>query len=264
MKGLVRTYVVSLAAWSLLALSGQAAAGMVEFEFNAGNFAPGAAIDNTYWPLSSGTSSVYFAESRDGCEVNQMTVTGNTKSDFATPYDSIVAWEVEDRAWVDEACGGNYALVESTKDWFAQDKDGNVWYFGEDTEAWDHDDGCPSTSGAWQAGDDGAVAGVVMPADPVVGTWYQQEFYEGEAEDRAKVLNLDANVSIGSGAFAGCLRTKEYSPLAPGQVEHKYYCPAVGLKLINELKGKTLRVEYIGDTLPLGSTFADDGVCPAP
>lgn len=260
MNKLIRSCVLSLAAWSLLATSGAALAGQIEFEFDAADFSPGAAIDNPYWPLVAGTSFVYYAESEDGCAVNQVQVTGNTKSGFAAPYHSIVAWEVEDREWLSEECDGEYLLTESTTDWYAQDNAGNIWYFGEATTAWDHDDECPSSSGAWQAGEDGAEAGVVVPRHPVPGTWYQQEFYEGEAEDRAKVLKTDATVSIGLGTFAGCLRTKEYTPLAPGAVEQKNYCPGWGLLLIKELQGKTVRVELMGDSLPAGD-FPATGVC---
>ena len=237
-------------------------AGELVFEFDPANFTFGAAIDNSYWPLSPNSAFVYYSESEDGCAVNELRVEGGTKRDFAAPYEDVIAWEVDDREWLDEDCTGDYALMEQTTDWFAQDHEGNIWYFGEDTVAWDHEDECPSASGAWEAGQDGAIAGVVIPGDPIVGTWYQQEFFEGEAEDRAKVLKLTATVSIGLGTFTNCLGTKEYSPLSPGAVEHKYYCPdGGGLVLINELSGgKTVRVELIGDTLPAGD-FARRGVC---
>ena len=247
----------------LVATSGSASAKEVEFTFRPAKFTPGAAIDNPYFPLIAGTVLVYAAESVDGCEVNELRVTGNTKDDFGAPYTSVVAWEVEDRAWFAEGCAGEYALVEQTLDWYGQDRPGNVWYFGEDTVAWDHADECPSNEGSWEAGRDGALAGVVMPRNPIIGSWYKQEFFEGEAEDRAKVLRLNANVSIGLGTYAGCLRTKEYTPLAPGEVEQKNYCPeGGGLLLVNELHGgKTLHVEFIGSSRPAG-TYATTGVCP--
>ena len=100
-----------------------------------------------------------------------------------------------------------------------------------------------------------------MLAEPRVGDAYQQEFFEDEAEDRGKVLRLNATVAIEAGTFAGCLKTKEWSPLSPGSVEHKYYCPSGGgLMLVNELHGGTVRVEFIGSTLPAGD-FATAGVC---
>jgi hypothetical protein len=245
----------------LATAGGPAAAGELRFAFDPANFKPAQAIDNKYWPLMPG--SVFVYQEGDGCAINEVRVTGSTKDDFAPPYDSIKAWEVEDRAWVDEECTGDYALVERTTDWYAQDNDGNVWYLGEDTVAWDHEDECPSKAGSWEAGTDGAIAGVIMPGHPVIGTWYQQEFLEGEAEDRSKVLRLNAKVSIGLGTYAGCLRTKEYSPLSPGAVEHKNYCPeGGGLLRVDELSGgRTVHEELIGDSLPAGN-FATDGTCP--
>jgi len=270
MKGLVKTYVVSLAAWSLLVLPGQAAAGMVEFEFGTAEFSNPTWVNNDYWPLSTLSSPVvYMSESDDGCEVNQMIISGATRDGFGEPYNGITAIVVEDREWVDEECTGDYVLAEATEDWFAQDDAGNIWYFGEDTTAWDDDNECLTSAGSWEAGNE-AEAGVVILGSPAVGVSYQQEFYEGEAEDRAKVLRLDAPVSIDLDDYEGCMKTKEYTPLSPGDVEHKFYCPVgtgfPGLVLINELKGKTRRVEYIGVDLPgnpadFPSDFPTTDVC---
>jgi len=55
-----------------------------------------------------------------------------------------------------------------------------------------------------------------------VGDAYQQEFFEDEAEDNARVLRLNAPVNIAAGTFARCLKTKEWSPLEHGSIEHKY------------------------------------------
>ena len=249
----------SLAVMALLA--GPAAARNVEIEFDASNFTPGAQIDNQYWPLIAGTNFVYAAEEDDGCVVEKLTVTGDTKSDFGGAYSSIVAWVIDERSWISEECDGDYVLEEETLDWYAQDNAGNIWYFGEDTLSYGDEEECPDAGGSWQAGEDGAEAGVIMLAEPRVGDAYQQEFFEDEAEDRGKVLRLNATVAIEVGTFAGCLKTKEWSPLSPGSVEHKYYCPSGGgLMLVNELHGGTVRVEFIGSTLPAGD-FATAGVC---
>jgi hypothetical protein len=84
-----------------------------------------------------------------------------------------------------------------------------------------------------------------MLADPMPGMSYRQEYYEEEAEDMGKVLKLNEKVTIDYGDFEDCLKTKEWTPLAPGEVEHKYYAPGVGLVFIEELKGKTVKVELI-------------------
>jgi hypothetical protein len=234
---------------------------LLDTTFDAGNFAPGAAIDNPYWPLSPGSGFAYYSESADGCEVNLVEVMSSYKEDFPPPYESVKALEVRERAWLDEGCTGHYELVEETTDWHAQDRFGNVWYFGEATASYDSADECPSNAGAWQAGVDGAEAGIVMLANPKSGVAYRQEFSAGNAEDMGKVLRLNASVSIGLGTYAGCLVTKEWSPLAPGAIEHKYYCPVGGgLMFVEELKGKTVHVELIGNALPAGE-FASTGVC---
>jgi hypothetical protein len=262
MKALIRRALLPGLTLSLLA--GTAAAGERIFTFDAANFTPGQVIDNAFWPLMPGAVFVYYTESDGACVVNEIRVPGTTKDDFVAPYDDIVAWNVEDREWEDEECTGDYVLFEDTVDWFVPDNAGNIWYFGEDTTAYDHDDECPSDAGAWEAGLDGAEPGVVMPAAPVIGTWYQQEYFADEAEDRAKVLRIDAEVSTELGTYAGCQRTKEYSPIAPGTVEHKNYCPeGGGLVLIDELSGgKTVRVELIGSSRPPGD-YATEGVCEA-
>jgi hypothetical protein len=101
-----------------------------------------------------------------------------------------------------------------------------------------------------------------MLAKPKVGAAYRQEYLAGVAEDLGKVLRLNAAVSIAVGAFEPCLETKEWSPLELGAVEHKFYCPTGGgVALIEELKGKTLRTELTGGTLPPGN-YALAGACP--
>jgi len=138
----------------------------------------------------------------------------------------------------------NGELSEDTYDWYAQDNNGNVWYFGEDTTEY-LDDGTTSKEGSWEAGVDGAEPGIVMLAEPIPGTSYRQEYYEGNAEDMGKVLRLNARVAVEYGDFDDCLKTKEWTSLDPGVIEHKYYAPGVGLVLVKELKGTTVRVELI-------------------
>jgi hypothetical protein len=192
-------------------------------------------IDNTFWPLVPGTTFVY--EATDESERNEVYVSHDIEE--VAGVDCVV---VKDSAWEDDL------LVEYTIDWYAQDKDGNVWYFGEYSEAYEYDDYgnliATTTEGSWEAGVDGAEPGIVMLANPQPGKSYRQEFYEGIAEDMAKVLRLNASVSVAYGDFEDCLKTKEWTPLEPGVIEHKYYARGVGLVLVEELKGKK-RVELI-------------------
>ncbi len=84
----------------------------------------------------------------------------------------------------------NGRLREDTIDWYAQDKHGTVWYFGEDTKTLDDKGQVESRSGSFQAGRDGARAGIFMPGKPKVGQAFQQEYYKGQAEDHFQILSL--------------------------------------------------------------------------
>lgn len=253
--------VAALAAVLALWSEASSAVQLLDATFDAGRFVPGAAIDNPYWPLVPGTSFAYYSESREGCAANLVEVTNQYKADFPAPYQSVSALVVRDREWVSEECDGVYRLVEDTKDWYAQDTAGNVWYFGEASVAYDAEEECPSREGSWEAGVDGAEPGIIMLAEPRPGVAYRQEFAAGTAEDLARVLRLNATVNVGSATYAGCLVTKEWSPLEHGSIEQKYYCPAGGgLVLIREHHGRTVRVEYVGSALPDG-TYAPRGTC---
>ena len=121
----------------------------------------------------------------------------------------------------------NGELVEETWDFYSQDKDGNVWYFGEEVD--NYDDGqLTDHNGAWEAGVDGAIPGIIMPAMLVVGMKYRQEFYENEAEDVAEVISLDENLTISYGTYSKVLKTEEWTPLEPAAREYKYYAEGVG------------------------------------
>jgi hypothetical protein len=174
-------------------------------------------IDNPYFALAPGTVFLYEGPSGGEPEVNKMVVTHETKSILG-----VACVVVADSVKV------NGELVEATIDWYAQDKDGNVWYFGEDSK--EYENGVVvSTAGSWEAGVDGAEPGYVMLADPDVGHVYRQEYYRGEAEDMAQVLSLDASTTVPYGSFQNCLETKEWTPLEPGVSERKYYAAGVGM-----------------------------------
>lgn len=238
-----------LAATIMLSISFSATPGAakeIKLPFNPANFSQPLEIDNPLLPMVPGTVYLYRAEGPDGCEENRVTVTFATKAIAA----GVTARVVEDIAFEDEDCNGTLVKVEETFDWFAQDNSGNVWYLGEDSK--DCDGGiCTPSDGSWQAGVDGAVAGIIMLADPQPGEEYYQEFYKDHAEDQARILRTDAWVSLyredayGTGDYHNCLKTKEWTKLSPGEIEHKFYCPDVGLVAVDELKGKTLRFELV-------------------
>jgi len=200
--------------------------------------------DNPYFPMAIGTTYAYWAETEDELILNEITITSDTVEILGVTC--TVIYDVE---WVSPDDGANWYMTEETDDWHAWDNDGNVWYFGEDTVEYLYDENWDpagtSTEGSWEAGVGGALPGIVIPADPKQGMCYQQEYYEDEAEDMGKVLKLNAKVSIDYGEYEDCLKTKEWTPLEPGAIEHKYYAPGVGLVFIEELKEKTVKVELI-------------------
>lgn len=190
--------------------------------FNPATFQ--AAVTHPYYPLTPGMVRTYEGESEDGHERIVVEVLAETRE-----IAGITATIVRDRVYLD----GN--LVEDTYDWFAQDADGNVWYLGEDTK--EIEDGkVVSTEGSFEVGIDGAKAGIIMPATPTVGQAYYQEFYEGEAEDRGKVLSLNETVTVPAGTFTDCIRTEDTTPLESDVLEHKYYCPGIGTVLEVDLE----------------------------
>jgi hypothetical protein len=180
------------------------------------------AIDNPYWPMKPGNRWV----SRSSEERIVVEVT-NRKRTVAGVEALVVRDTVTDN---------NGDLVEVTDDWYAQDSDGNVWYLGEDVR--DYKGGkVVSRGGSWEHGIDGAYAGIAIPAEPRPGVKYRQEYYEGEAEDRAEVLSVTARVQVPAGAFDDCLQTSDTTPLEPDVEEHKYYAKDVGPVLNEHIGG---------------------------
>jgi hypothetical protein len=190
-------------------------------------------IDNPFLPLPVGSRRVYEAETEDGLERIVVEVTSETREVMGV--DTVV---VRDTVTLEDE------LIEDTYDWFAQDAEGNVWYFGE--ESTDFENGEPvSTEGSWEAGVDGAQPGIVMPAEPEVGVEYRQEYYLGEAEDMGEVLSLDEQVEVAIGSFDGVLQTKDWTPLEPDVVENKYYARGIGVVLELLVEGGEERVELV-------------------
>ncbi len=192
-----------------------------------------AGVNHPYLPYAPGMTFLYEAETDEGLELNEVYVTDQTKDILG-----VTCTVVRDLVWLDGQ------LREETYDWFAQDVVGDVWYFGEDSTAY-NEDGSISKEGSWEAGVDGALPGILLPGNPRPGLTYRQEYYEDVAEDMGKTLRLNADVSVPYGDFEDCLETKEWSPLERGAVEHKYYALDVGLVLTRELGGKTVRVELV-------------------
>ncbi len=173
-------------------------------------------VDHPYFPLVPGTRFVYRETSGGRTSENEVTVQPETKVILGVTC--AVVYDVVKQ-------GG--ALVEETFDWYAQDKAGNVWYFGEDTKEF-RPKGKISTEGSWEAGVDGAQPGILMHAQPAPGAPYRQEYLRGRAEDMGQVVALRDSVTVPYGSFTDCVRTKDWSMLEAG-TENKWYAKGVGL-----------------------------------
>ncbi len=228
-----KTLCTLAATWILLGLlaacgggssDGGSPADPAEPEFSPAIFGTSSAsVDHPYLPLAPGTVWTFTADTEDGVETTVVEVLNETRT--VAGVEARVVW---DRVFLDGV------LVEDTRDWFAQDNDGNVWYLGEAVDSYEYDDEGNllevTHEGAWEAGVDGARAGILIKADPVVGDSYRQEFYEGVAEDMAKVVALNVTVEAEDGTrYEGCIQILEWSPLEEGSEEYKYYAPGVGL-----------------------------------
>jgi hypothetical protein len=134
--------------------------------------------------------------------------------------------------------------VEDTLDWYAQDKDGNLWYLGEDTKEF-QDGRVTSTEGSWEHGVDGAQAGIVVAAEPKQGLSYREEYYAGQAEDAAEVLSVESKVQVPFGFFRDAMITRNYSGIEPKVEELKFYARGVGPALELLVSGGSGRTELL-------------------
>jgi hypothetical protein len=185
-----------------------------------------ARIDNPWFPLEPGTTFVYRGM-KDGEPSRQvLRVTDRTKL-----IQGVRCTVLHDRLYL------SGRLEERTTDWYAQDARGNVWYFGEETAELDRRGRVTSREGSWQAGVDGARAGVYMPAQPRIGQSFRQEFYAGHAEDHFRVVSLAASVSVPYTTSKEALLTKEWTPLEPGVIDHKLYVRGIGTVKEQAVKG---------------------------
>ena len=198
-----------------------------------------ATVDNPWFPLTPGTVYVYRGV-RDGKPSRDVvTVTHRVVRIQGVPCIS-----VDDRLYL------RGRLEERTTDWYAQDRKGNVWYFGEDTAELDEQGTVVTTEGTWRAGRAGARPGIYMPAHPTVGQTGRQEYLKGHAEDHFQVVSLDASVRVPYTSSRHVLLTKEWTPLEPGVLDHKYYVRGIGTVLEQTVKGGDERNELISVRRP--------------
>jgi hypothetical protein len=192
-------------------------------------------IANRYWPMEPGTRWTYREIDEDGNEVTVMVTVSSETKRIANGITARIVRDTVTR---------NGELVEDTFDWYAQDVDGNVWYLGEETAEFENGE-VASTAGSFEAGVDGALPGIIMPADPGPGLRYRQEYYAGEAEDNGEVLSTDEQAQVPFGHFDEVLLTKDTITIEPDVLEYKLYAPGIGLVLALGISGGGGREELV-------------------
>ena len=184
-------------------------------------------IDNPYWPLKPGTTFHYQGVRGTTPQTDDETVTDQTKNILGI-HSTVV----------DDVVSEHGKAVERTRDYYAQDKWGNVWYMGEDSFETNAHGKMVRASDSWLSGVNGGQPGIIMPGNPKPGDAYRQEYYPpGKALDEARVLSLNGTTTVPyKGKHTGLLVTSERSPLEP-QTEQKYYSPGLGEVMEKVVKG---------------------------
>ncbi len=176
-----------------------------------------ATVDNTWFPLVPGTTLTYHGRKDGKASVDTFEIT----RDIAT-IDGVPC------AVIHDTLTQRGRVLEQTTDWYSQDNQGNVWYFGEDTQELDGHGKVLNTDGTWQAGVDGAQPGIFMPADPQIGQSFAQESFPGQAEDHFVVLQIGVPTRVPYGSFDGAMVTAEWTPLEPDVLSEKVYVQGTG------------------------------------
>ncbi len=214
-------------------------------------------IDNKYWPMESGAQWTYREVDEEGNEMNVVVTATTETKEIAN---GVTARVVRDTVTQDGA------LIEDTFDWYAQDADGNIWYLGEQTAEFENGE-ITTTAGSFEAGVDGALPGIIMPAHPQDGMQYRQEYYKGEAEDNGEVLSTEEQAETAYDHFEDAVLTKDTITIEPDVLEYKLYAPDVGPVLVVGVSGGGGREELVAfetvsnelakaaGTTPLGESY---------
>jgi hypothetical protein len=219
-------------------------------ELDPADFQPGS--DHPYFPLTPGTQWTYRETDGEGAVADVVvTVTSETRK---------IANGIEARV-VRDTVSEDGQVTEDTFDWYAQDGDGNVWYLGEETAEFE-DGTVSSREGSFEAGVDGALPGIIMPADPSAGMAYRQEYYPGQAEDNGAILADGQQVEVAQGHFDDVLLSADSSALEPDVLEYKLYAPDVGLALTLDVSGGSGREELLSTRQISGAAARAAGTAP--
>jgi hypothetical protein len=202
------------------------------FKINPADFTT--EIDHPYWPMKPGSRWIFRETDAEGAKRKVVvTVTNDTKTIMG----------IETRV-VHDMVTEDGQVTEDTYDWYAQDSEGSLWYMGEDTKEYENGK-LKTTEGSWEAGVDGALPGIILPAHPEPGMTYREEYYAGQAEDGAEILSLNAHAKVPYGSSDHVLQTRNFTPLEPNLVEEKFYVQGVGPVLEITVTGGSDRTELL-------------------
>jgi hypothetical protein len=190
-------------------------------------------IDNPLFSMPIGKTLIYQSKSKDGIGRLETAIPGETRTIMG-----VETLLYQDTDYL------NGQIEEVTRDYIAQDRDGNVWYFGEEVDRYENGK-FKDSKGSWIASVDGAKPGIWMKAKQVVGDSYRQEYYKGEAEDWAKNVLTDETVTVLAGTFKHCTKTFEWTPLEPASKSNKFNCPEAGGTVLDQELKNGNRVELI-------------------
>ena len=196
-------------------------------DINPANFSSSIDITNEYYPAIPGKKYIYEGQTDEGLERVEELRLDDTKTIMG-----IACIIVNFKGYL------NGRLMEETWDWYAQDNDGNLWYFGEAVDNYNSNGTLLDHDGSWEAGIDGAQPGMIMPANPQTGMKYREEYYFNHAEDEAEIIGTGLSETISLGTYNNCIKTKNWTALEPDALENKIYAPGVGLIKEIDIPGK--------------------------
>ena len=251
-----------LAIPSLIAAVGPAGAGTLLPDFSRATFVPRAVIDNPYLPYIVGSRNAQVAEGvEDGEPFEERDV--QTVLGAGPKILGVRTTTVLDRAFEDDL------LVEQTRDYYAQDTDGNVWYMGEDVKNYEYDEEGnlidTNSESTWRAGVHKARPGWAMPAEQIIGQKYFQEHAPlDDALDEGQTYAILKELNVGSVVYAKVLQVFERTRVEPDAAEFKFYAPDIGLiRAAEDLDENLMNPERVFDRVSPAAIPAAAGAAPA-
>ena len=224
----IHKFASALTAGFLIAASGTVV--LAEGPVNPADFVT--KIDNPWLPLQPGTVRNY--QGIKDATPSILTASVTTKTKTIAGVACVVVEELLTMAGTP---------TDRTIGYYAQDKTGNVWYFGEDVQELGAQGKVVKVEG-WHAGIDGAMPGIVMSAQPETG----MELVQTATDDHSAVVSLAKPVKVPMGSYPDALLVKEWTPHEPNVLINKYYVKGIGLVRDVSVKGDSEEFQLVAIT----------------